>query len=132
MIGGVQGDPVLSFATTSTDGTALHAVAYSGACRVEKQRGGGRGPFWLGFYVPDAGPFRASHLLTSWADVSLAMTQVAGGDYAQRGPYGVDGVTVQLVDDGSGRQWPFVWMRVWGGEPMLLRYRLMVTQPLDR
>jgi len=27
--------------------------------------------------------------------------------------------------------WPYVWMTVWGGAPMLLRYRVTVTQPLE-
>jgi hypothetical protein len=27
--------------------------------------------------------------------------------------------------------WPYVWMTVWDGDPMLLRYRVTVTQPLE-
>lgn len=45
----------------------------------------------------------------------------------------VDGAVVQLVDDGKGlgSQWPYLWLTAYGGEPMVIRYRLTVTQPLD-
>ena len=64
--------------------------------------------------------------------MSLARTHISGSDYAQSGPYGVDGVATELVNDGrgSGSIYPYVWMTAWGGQPMILRYRLTVTQPL--
>jgi hypothetical protein len=61
------------------------------------------------------------------------MTEVSAGDYSRPGPYGVDAADIQLVDDakGLGSQWPYLWFTVYGGEPMVIRYRLTVTQPVD-
>jgi hypothetical protein len=138
-VANVTVDPVLSFVSTGSGETRLHVLLFSGVCWVEKsgQRqgffSGGGSPVQLGFYVPGAGPLRPSHALSAWAEVSLSRTRIAGSDYAQSGPYGVDGVTTQLVDDdkGSGSMYPYIWMRAWGGQPMLLSYRLTVTQPLE-
>jgi hypothetical protein len=136
-VANVTVDPVLSFASTGAADMRLHVLLFSGSCWIEKQREGifgGGGTTRLGFYVPGAGPLRPSHLLSAWAEISLARTQIAGGNYAQAGPYGVDAVTTELVNDGkgSGTIWPYVWMTVWGGQPMILRYRLTVTQPLEQ
>lgn len=138
-VANVTVDPVLSFTSTGPADLRLHVLLFTGSCRIEKQRrgrffGGTGGPTRLGFYVPSAGPLRPSHLLSAWAEISLAWTHISGGDYARSGPYGVDAVTTELVNDGkgSGTIWPYVWMTAWGGQPMLLRYRLTVTQPLDR
>jgi hypothetical protein len=132
----VSADPALSFLAGGSAGVTLHALTYSGACRVEKRSAKmleGHQPAQLGFYVPQAGPFRPSHLLSAWAEVTPALLHVDGGQRAWSRPYGVHGVTVQLVDDdkGSGMMWPYVWMTVVGGDPMLLRYRVTVTQPLE-
>jgi hypothetical protein len=137
-VSNVTVDPVLSFVSTGAADMRLHVLLFSGVCWIEKQRqgrfSGSNNMVRLGFYVPGAGPLRPSHLLSAWAEISLAWTRISGGSSAQSGPYGVDEVTTQLVDDGkgSGSMWPYVWMRAWGGQPMLLRYRLTVTQPLDR
>jgi hypothetical protein len=114
----------------------LHVLLFSGACRVDGQSTGffsGGVPTRLGFYVPGAGPLRPSYLLSAWAEVTLASAEIAGGNSATSS-YGVGQVAVELVDDGkgSGSQWPYVWFTAVGGRPMLLRYRLTVTQPLER
>ncbi|MEO5651429.1 MAG: hypothetical protein ABIN79_13775 [Marmoricola sp.] len=137
----VVGDPVLEFRAIGAGGEPLTAHVFSGQCRIgdrpdEKfmaKLSAGRRPERLGFYVPDAGPFRPNYLLSAWAEASLAMTEVSAGDYSKPGPYGVDGVDLQLVDDGkgSGSQWPYLWFTVHGGEPMVIRYRVTVTQPVD-
>lgn len=132
----VTGDPTLSFVSGAAGGVALHAQLFSGSCRIE---GGAAKLFGtiaatqLGFYLPQAGPFRPSHLLSAWGEVVPARMHVEGGQATKTGPYGVDAVSVELVDDsrGSGSMWPYVWMTVWGGAPMLLRYRVTVTQPLE-
>ncbi len=38
-----------------------------------------------------------------------------------------------MVDDdkGLGGQWPYLWFTAHGGEPMVMRYRVTVTQPAD-
>ncbi|MDX6371693.1 MAG: hypothetical protein QOD98_681 [Nocardioidaceae bacterium] len=137
-VSNVTVDPVLSFVSTGAADLRLHVLLFSGVCGIEKQRHGrssiSNTGVRLGFYVPGAGPLRPSYLLSAWAEVTLAWTRIASGTAAQSGPYGVDEVTTELVDDGkgSGSMWPYVWMRAWGGQPMLLRYRLTVTQPLDR
>jgi hypothetical protein len=136
----VTADPPLAFAAAGQGGTTLSAQVFSGQCRLglspdEKlmaklsQR---RKLTSLGFYLPDTGPFRPSYLLQAWAEVSLAKTRVSGTNGA-RGPYGVDDVTVQLVDDGlgSGAQWPYLSFTAHGGQPMTLRYRVTVTQPVE-
>jgi hypothetical protein len=76
---------------------------------------------------------RPCYLLSTWAEISLAMTQISAGDVSQPGPYGVDAVVVQLVDDGKGHgsQWPYQWFTAYRAEPMLIRYRLTGTQPVD-
>jgi hypothetical protein len=130
------GDPTLSLISGGSAGVTLHAQVYSGACRVRRRptkRFEARQPTRLGFYVPQAGPFRPSHLLSAWVEVTPASVNISGQNTTRSGPYGVDGVSVQLVDDtlGSGMMWPYVWMTVWEGDPMLLRYRLTVTQPLE-
>jgi hypothetical protein len=143
-ITGVQGDPVLTFAATGSSGDPVTARVHSGFLVIEKVRseltlrqrlaGGGPGSaVRLGCFVPNAGPFRPSHRLEAWAEASLGRTQVTGGRTLQVGPYGVDGATVQLVDDekGSGSLWPYLWITVYGGKPMSVRYRLTVTTPDD-
>lgn len=94
---------------------------------------GGRSPVQLGLYVPNAGPFRPSYQLAAWAEVSLMMTQVSASEYSQAGPYGVDAADIELVDDGKGlgSQWPYLHFTVFGGEPMTIRYRVTVTQPME-
>ena len=131
----VSADPALSFLTGGSAGVTLQAQIYSGTLRIEKRSAKmfeGQSATRLGFYVPGAGPFRPSHLLSAWAEVTPTRLSISGGN-ATRGPHGVDGVSVQLVDDarGSGMMWPYVWMTVWDGDPMLLRYRVTVTQPLE-
>jgi hypothetical protein len=137
----VYGDPVLEFRATGSGGQPLMAQVFSGRChigdnpdeKVLSKIAAGRKPVRLGFYVPDAGPFHASHLLTAWAEASLMKTEVSAGDYSKPGPYGLDAIEVQLVDDERGRlgQWPYVWFTAHGGEPMVIRYRVTVTQPTD-
>jgi hypothetical protein len=137
----VVGDPTLAFASIGPAGEPLTAQVFSGQCRIgdnpdEKflaKLSGGRAAVRLGFYVPKAGPLRPSYLLSAWAEVSLAMTQISAGDVSQPGPYGVDAAVVQLVDDGKGlgSQWPYLWFTAYGAEPMLIRYRLTVTQPVN-
>jgi hypothetical protein len=122
-------------------GESMTAHVFSGQCRIgdtpdEKfvtKVSGGRRVVQLGFYVPQAGPFRASYLLSTWAEVSLAKTQLSISGMSQRGPYGVDAAVVQLVDDnyGLGDQWPYLRFAAHGGEPMIIRYRLTVTQPAN-
>lgn len=135
----VAGDPVLAFSSTGPHGEALRARVFSGHCRVGDTPGQsflarlGGGSVRLGFYVPGVGPLRPSHLLSAWAEVSLGMTEITPGQHARRGPYGVDGAVVQLVEDdkGLGSQWPYLWFTAHGNEPMVVRYRLTVTQPAD-
>ncbi|HLN76354.1 MAG TPA: hypothetical protein VK204_04860 [Nocardioidaceae bacterium] len=137
----VIGDPVLAFPSIGPNGEALRAQVFSGQCQIGKAPGEkfldrlsrGGAPARLGFYVPEAGPLRASYLLSTWAEVGLAKTQIVAGDYSRRGPYGVDAAAVQLVDDdrGLGEQWPYLWFTAYGGEPMVIRYRLTVTRPAD-
>jgi hypothetical protein len=134
-------DPPLAFAAAGPGGSTLSVQLFSGRCRVAGSPDaklmerltpqGKRLP--LGFYVPDAGPFRPSYQLQAWAELSLVMTEISNSDVSQRGPYGVDDVGVELVDDGrgSGSQWPYLSFTAHGGTPMLLRYRLTVTQPVD-
>jgi hypothetical protein len=84
---------------------------FSGQCRIGDTRdekflaklSGGRGAVRLGLYVPNAGPLRPSYLLSTWAEVSLAKTEVRAEGYSRRGPYGVDAAVVKLVDDAKGR-----------------------------
>ena len=85
----------------------------------------------LGLYAPYAGSLVPSHLLSTWAEVTLVNTQISNGGLSERGPYGVDSAAVQLVDDGKGlgRQWPYLSFEVLGGQPMVIRYRVTVTQP---
>jgi hypothetical protein len=119
----------------------MTALMFSGECRIgdapdEKlmsKLSGGRRVARLGFYVPHAGPFRASYLLSAWAEVSLAKTELSVTGMSQGGPYGVDAATVELVEDSYGRgdQWPYLWFTAHGGEPMVVRYRLTVTQPMN-
>jgi hypothetical protein len=137
----VLADPPLAIGAAGPGGTTLSVQLFSGLCRVDnppdsklvEKLSPTSKRLALGFYVPDAGPFRPSHQLEAWAELSLAKTEISGGDWSQSGPYGVDDVAVQLVDDGrgSGSQWPYLSFTAHGGEPMLLRYRLTVTQPMD-
>jgi hypothetical protein len=137
----VDGDPVLGFRSVGRAGEPLLARVFSGQCGIgddphEKtmaRLSAGRRPVRLGFYVPGAGPFRPTYQLSSWAEVSLARAQISAGEHGRSGPYGVDAAQVQLVDDGrgSGSRWPFLWFTAYGGEPMLVRYRLTVTEPVD-
>jgi hypothetical protein len=134
-------DPVLAFPSYGPNGEPLAAQVYSGQCRIDDNpdegfmtklsRGGG--PVRLGFYVPGAGPLRPSHLLSTWAELGLAKTRIGTGDYGQPGPYGVDEVAVQLVEDdkGLGGQWPYLSFLAHGNQPMVVRYRLTVTRPTD-
>jgi len=100
----VVGDPTLAFRSIGPAGEPLAAQVFSGHCRIgdtpdEKflaKLSGGRGAFQLGFYVPRAGPLRPSPLLSTWAEVTLAKTQISAGDLSQPGPYGVDAAVVQL------------------------------------
>lgn len=137
----VIGDPILAFPSVGSTGEALTAQVFSGQCQIGDTPGEkflaklsrGRGTVRLGFYVPEAGPLRPSYLLSTWAEVSLGKTQIGAGDYSQAGPYGVDTAVVELVDDakGLGGQWPYLWFTAYGGEPMVIRYRLTVTRPVD-
>ena len=134
----VAGDPVLAFPSVGPDGQALRAQVFSGLCRIGHAPGGkprlwGASAARLGFYVPQAGPLGAGYLLSTWAEVSLARANISGGDYTRGGPYGVDDVAVQLVDDdrGFGGRWPYLWFTAYGDQPMAVRYRLTVTQPVD-
>lgn len=139
---GVDDDPVLSFPSVGPGAEALRAQVFSGQCQIGHTPGegfvaklsrGSAGSVRLGLYVPGAGPFLASHLLSTWAELSLAKTRIGAGDYGQPGPYGVDEVAVQLVDDdkGLGGQWPYLSFLAHGNQPMVVRYRLTVTQPAD-
>jgi hypothetical protein len=136
-ISGVVPDPSVRFRGEGPHGDPLLVSVHSGVVQVGKAtRGGlfaGRPPARLGFYVPEAGPFRPSHRITAWAEISVAWTQVGGGDHVAPGPYGAGHVSVELVDDqrGSGSLWPYVRMTVYGAEPMGLRYRVTVTQPVE-
>jgi hypothetical protein len=138
----VIGDPALAFRSIGTAEQPLLAQVFSGQCRIGDQpdqkllaklSGGGRSPLRLGFYAPGAGPFVPSYLLSAWAEVTLSKTEVSTSDFSQAGPYGVDAAAVQLVDDGkgSGMQWPYLSFTAYGGEPMVIRYRLTVTQPAN-
>ena len=133
-------DPTLAFASVGRAGESLAAYVYSGQCRIDDApdekllaKLARSSPVQLGFYVPGAGPFRPSYLLSSWAEVSLAKTEISSSNgLAQRGPYGVDAAAVQMVDDrGFGSQWPYLTFTAHGGEPMVIRYRLTVTQPMS-
>ncbi len=137
----VLADPVLAFRSIGSAGQPLLAQVFAGQCRIGDNPdqkilariAGGRKPVRLGFYVPDAGPFAPSYLLSTWAEVSLTKTEVSASDASQRGPYGVDAAGIQLVGDGRGHgsQWPYLSFVAHGGEPMVIRYRLTVTQPED-
>jgi hypothetical protein len=137
----VVDDPTLTLRATGPAGEPLWAQLFSGRCRIGTAEGSFKAwmsPSYrstpLGFYVPRAGPFRPSHLLTAWGEVALASAQIRiGNGRSQRGPYGVDAPRVELVegDEGLGSQWPYLSFDVLGGRPMVLRYRVTVTQPAD-
>lgn len=70
-ISGVSALPSLSFVAGGA-GDAVHALVFSGSCHVTKVSAGMFGTHRdtrLGFYVPTAGPFRPSHLLSAWKPV---------------------------------------------------------------
>ncbi len=137
----VAADPVLAFPSFGTNGEPRMAHLYAGQCKVGgdpddhllAKLARSAAPVRLGFYVPEAGPLPPSYLLSVWAEVSLASARISAGDYARPGPYGVDQAEVQLVDDdrGLGGLWPYLWFTANGGEPMMVRYRLTVTSPVE-
>jgi hypothetical protein len=135
-VAGVSADPTLSFLTGAAAGVTQHAQIYSGSCRVVRKKEStfeGYNVAQLGFYVPQAGPFRPSHLLSAWAEATPAWLSIAGDRSTQSGTYGVSQVRAELVNDGrgSGMVWPYLWMVVSYGAPMEVRYRVTVTQPLE-
>lgn len=137
----VSDDPTLEFTAQGPTGVPLRARVFSGQCRIGKspdhkftaQLSTGARIAQLGFYVPQAGPLRASYQLSAWAEVSLASMRIAAGGLSQQGPYGVENAAVQMVEDdkGLGGQWPYLWFTAHGGEPIVMRYRVTVTEPVD-
>ena len=134
----VLGDPCVAFRSIGSAGQPLSAQVFSGRCRIGDNRDeklwarviSGHKSVQLGFYVPEAGPFPPSDLLSTWAEVSLAKAELTA---SRPGPYGVDGADIQLVDDDKDRglQWPYLSFTAYGGEPMVISYRMTVTQPAD-
>ncbi|HET8604815.1 MAG TPA: hypothetical protein VFM09_12865 [Marmoricola sp.] len=133
----LRADPALVVPRATAAGAEVRLRIFSGLCVVGWENGkrsyfelGAPAPERLGFYVPDAGPLDASWSMNAWAELSMTQLVQPANQRSMHPVYGVDEVSVQLVDDaGHGGRWPYVWFVVLGGEPMQLRYRVTVTEP---
>ncbi len=85
----------------------------------------------VAFYVPEAPALGPSVAATSWIEVSLAQVAVARGAEPHPGLHGVGDADLQhVVDDQQGGvQWLAISFNCYGGQPMVVRYRVTVMQP---
>ncbi len=84
----------------------------------------------VAFYVPEAPALGPAVEATSWIEVSLARVAVTSGDESGPTLHGVGEATLQhVVDDQQGGvQWLAISFNCYGGQPMVVRYRVTVLQ----